>query len=275
MASVKAGYDFTGRTVVMTGGTGVLGSEIALAMAQHGAQVALLARHLDKAKPLIEQAKHFPGSIAVYSADVLDRNSLHKAADEILKVSGKVDALINAAGGNNPKATVSPGQSFFELSEDALRNVFDLNLLGTIVPCQIFGKVMAERREGVILNVSSMAAIKPLTRVVAYSAAKAAVNNFTLWLASYMAQEYSPNIRVNAIAPGFFLTDQNRFLLTEKEGGALTARGKKIIEHTPAGRFGEAKELIGAVLWLLSPESSFVNGIVVPLDGGFSAYPGV
>ncbi|HEX9829160.1 MAG TPA: SDR family oxidoreductase, partial [Bacteroidota bacterium] len=153
--------------------------------------------------------------------------------------------------------------------------VFNLNLLGTILPCQVFGKLIADRKEGVILNISSMAAFKPLTRVAAYSAAKAAVNNFTQWLAVYMAQEFSPNIRVNAIAPGFFLTEQNRFLLTEKEGGALTPRGKKIVEHTPAGRFGEAKELTGAVLWLLSPESNFVSGVVVPLDGGFSAFSGV
>ncbi|MCI0708167.1 MAG: SDR family oxidoreductase [Ignavibacteriae bacterium] len=271
----KLTYDYSGKTVVMTGGTGVLGSTISLSLAEHGAHVALLARHLEKAKPLVEKAQAMSGSISVHSADVLDKHALHKAAEEILKTHGKVDALINAAGGNHPKATTNPEQSFFQLSEDAFRQVFDVNFLGTILPCQVFGKYMAERKEGVILNVSSMAAYRPLTRVVAYAAAKAAVNNFTYWLAVYMAQEYSPNIRVNAIAPGFFLTEQNRFLLTDKESGALTARGKKIIEHTPASRFGEAKELTGAVLWLLSPESSFVSGVVVPIDGGFSANSGV
>ncbi|HEY5614905.1 MAG TPA: SDR family oxidoreductase [Bacteroidota bacterium] len=268
-------YNFTGKTVVMTGGTGVLGSEIALALAQNGANVALLTRDPARATSLIEKIQNTPGKAAVFTADVLNRPALELAAGEIVKTFGRVDALINAAGGNSPKATTNPEQSFFQLSEDALRQVFNLNLLGTILPCQVFGKLIADRKEGVILNISSMAAFKPLTRVAAYSAAKAAVNNFTQWLAVYMAQEFSPNIRVNAIAPGFFLTEQNRFLLTEKEGGTLTPRGKKIVEHTPAGRFGEAKELTGAVLWLLSPESNFVSGVVVPLDGGFSAYSGV
>ena len=267
----KTSYNYTGKTIVMTGGTGVLGGEIALALAEHGANVALIARNTEKAKAFAQKSQQ----ISVYSADVMDKSALEKAAGEIVKNFGKVDGLVNAAGGNNPKATTNAEQSFFQLHEDALRQVFDLNLLGTILPCQVFGKLMVERKEGVILNISSMAAYRPMTRVVAYAAAKAAINNFTQWLAVYMAQEYSPNIRVNAIAPGFFLTEQNKFLLTEKEGGALTARGNKIIEHTPAGRFGEAKELTGAALWLMSPESSFVSGVVVPLDGGFSAYSGV
>ena len=159
--------------------------------------------------------------------------------------------------------------------QDTLKYVTDLNLLGTILPSQVFGKVMTEQKEGVILNVSSMTAFRPLTRIAAYSAAKAAVTNFTQWLAVHMAQEYSPKIRVNAIAPGFFLTEQNRFLLTEKETGALTARGQRIIEHTPMARFGQPEDLVGAVLWLLSPASKFVTGIVLPVDGGFSAYAGV
>jgi NAD(P)-dependent dehydrogenase (short-subunit alcohol dehydrogenase family) len=201
--------------------------------------------------------------------------SVRKAAAEVMHRFGRVDCLINAAGGNQPQATTSPDLKFFELPTEALRWVFDLNLLGTILPCQVFGKVMAEHGSGVILNVSSMNAFRPLTRIPAYSAAKAGVSNFTQWLAVHMAHEYSPRIRVNAIAPGFFLTDQNRFLLTDRETGELTARGKSIIAHTPMARFGDPQDLIGAVLWLLSPASDFVTGTIVPIDGGFSAYSGV
>jgi len=172
-------------------------------------------------------------------------------------------------------ATTAPDRSFFDLPADALRAVFDLNLLGTLFPCQIFGRLMAEQGEGVILNITSMAAFRPLTRIPAYSAAKAGVSNFTRWLAVHMAQEYAPRIRVNAIAPGFFLTEQNRFLLTDRESGELTARGETIIAHTPMGRFGRPEDLLGAALWLLSPASAFVTGVVVPVDGGFSAFGGV
>ena len=164
---------------------------------------------------------------------------------------------------------------FFDVPPDALRWVIDLNLLGTILPCQAFGKVMAEKQEGNILNISSMTAIRPLTRVLGYSAAKAGVTNFTQWLSVHMAQTYSPNIRVNAVAPGFFLTNQNRFLLTDEQTGGLTARGQSIIDHTPMRRFGTPEDLLGTVLWLLSPASAFVTGIVVPVDGGFSAFGGV
>ena len=183
--------------------------------------------------------------------------------------------LVNAAGGNDPKATTSSTQKFFDLTPQAMRGVVDLNLMGTVLPCQVFGKMMAERGSGAILNISSMAGIRPLTRIAAYAAAKAAVANFTQWLAVHLAQEYSPNIRVNAIAPGFFLTEQNRFLLTDGKSGELTERGKAIIAHTPMGRFGNPQDLLGAALWLLSPAASFVTGAVVPIDGGFSAYSGV
>jgi len=165
--------------------------------------------------------------------------------------------------------------SFFDLPADAVRGVFDLNFMGTLLPSQVFGKLMAEQGEGVILNVSSMNAFRPLTRIPAYSAAKAAVSNFTQWLAVHVAQEYSPNIRVNALAPGFFLTEQNRFLLTDEASGELTPRGRTIIEHTPMARFGDPEDLAGTVLWLLSPAASFVTGVVVPVDGGFSAFSGV
>jgi NAD(P)-dependent dehydrogenase (short-subunit alcohol dehydrogenase family) len=206
---------------------------------------------------------------------VLKIESLRQTAADVLARFGKVDCLINAAGGNKPQATTSPEMKFFDLPQEALRWVFDLNLLGTILPCQVFSKIMAEAGGGTILNISSMNAFRPLTRIPAYSAAKAGVSNFTQWLAVHMAQEYSPRIRVNAIAPGFFLTEQNRFLLTDRATGELTPRGKSILAHTPMGRFGDPEDLLGAVLWLLSPASAFVTGTVLPIDGGFSAYSGV
>ena len=277
LAELTKMYDFTGRTVVVTGGTGVLGQAMVRAIVGCGANVALLARNREKAEPQVAALANdnAPGRAVVFSADVLDAASLREAAEGVVKEFGRVDALLNGAGGNHPGATTNPNQSFFDLPEEALRFVFDLNMLGTIIPSQVFGRVMAEQKEGVILNVSSMSAIRPLTRVLGYSAAKAGVNSFTQWLAVHLATEYSPSIRVNAIAPGFFLTEQNRFLLTDKETGALTQRGQSIISHTPMGRFGEPEDLLGTLLWLLSPASGFVTGIVVPVDGGFSAFGGV
>jgi len=268
-------YDFTGQTMVITGGTGILGGEIACALVGCGANVALLDRNLDPAQGLLERLGPLACQVAVVGGDVLDVNSLRQAAEVILKRFGKIDALINAAGGNKPQATTAPDRSFFDLPIDALRWVFDLNILGTMLPSQVLGKLMAERGEGVILNISSMNAFRPLTRIPAYSAAKAGVSNFTQWLAVHMAQEYSPRIRVNAIAPGFFLTTQNKFLLTDEKTGKLTPRGQAIITHTPMARFGTPDDLFGAVLWLLSPASAFVTGIIVPIDGGFSAFSGV
>jgi len=269
-------YDFSGRTVAISGGAGVLASEMASALVGCHANVVILDRDTQLADRVLER---FPGNtvgrgIRVY-ADVLERESLQQALETLQVEFGQVDILINAAGGNHPSATTKPDLSFFDLPLDALRHVGDLNLLGTILPCQVFGRGMAERGEGVILNISSMNAFRPLTRIPAYSAAKAAVTNFTQWLAVHMAQEYSPNIRVNALAPGFFLTEQNRFLLTDKDSGELTARGQSIIDHTPQRRFGTPEDLLGATLWLISPAASFVTGIVVPVDGGFSAFSGV
>jgi NAD(P)-dependent dehydrogenase (short-subunit alcohol dehydrogenase family) len=272
---VRDSFDFSGRSIVITGGTGVLGQAIVQALAAGGAELALFTRDVSKGKKLLNRLGQTKGRTVAISCDVLDRTSLESAADETFRVLGRVDCLINGAGGNNPRATTGTEQSFFQIPEDGLRSVLDLNLMGTILPCQVFGRHMAERKEGVILNISSMNAFRPLTRIPAYSAAKAAVSNFTQWLAVHMAQEYSPNIRVNAIAPGFFLTEQNRFLLTDKETGALTPRGRKIIDHTPMGRFGNPEDLVGTVLWLLSPASQFVSGVVIPVDGGFSAYSGV
>ena len=268
-------YDFTGCSVVITGGAGILGGEIACALVGVGANVAIVDRRPELAERLIDRLEICKGRAIIVYGDVLDPETLKQTAGQVLDEFGRVDCLINGAGGNNPRATTGPDLSFFDLPPDALRFVFDLNIIGTILPSQVFGKYMAEQKEGVILNVSSMNAFRPLTRIPAYSAAKAGVSNFTQWLAVYMAQEYSPNIRVNAIAPGFFLTEQNRFLLTDEKTGELTERGKTIIEHTPMGRFGCPEDLLGTVLWLLSPASAFVTGVVVPLDGGFSAVSGV
>ncbi len=268
-------YDFTGKTAVITGGGGVLCGEMARGLAGCNANIALLDRDVSLGEKVLATFSGTKGKHKVIFIDVLDKVKVQEAADQTISEFGKIDILINGAGGNNPKATTSPEQSFFDIPSEAIQFVSNLNLIGTILPSQIFGRKMVEQKEGIILNVSSMNAFRPLTRIPAYSAAKAAVSNFTQWLAVHIAQEYSPNIRVNAIAPGFFLTEQNRFLLTEKETGALTARGKKILDHTPMGRFGVPEDLLGAVLWLLSPASKFVTGIVLPIDGGFSAFSGV
>ncbi len=268
-------YNFTDRTIVITGGSGILGAEIAVALAGCGANVAILDRKTDLEPAVRKRLKSAAGQTIVVASDVLNREPFEQSVKEVLETFGRIDCLINAAGGNHPQATTGPELSFFDLPADAIRFTSELNLLGTILPCQVIGRLMAEQGAGVILNISSMNAFRPLTRIPAYSAAKAAVSNFTQWLAVHMAQEYSPKIRVNAIAPGFFLTDQNRFLLTDKKSGELTPRGQSIIAHTPQGRFGNPEDLLGTVLWLLSPASEFVTGIVVPVDGGFSAFSGV
>ena len=255
-------FDLSGRVAVVTGGTGVLGGAIGRGLAAAGATVIALARRAE-------------GENTV-RADVLNKAELDAAAAAILAQHGRIDILINAAGGNRPEATAVPDKStFFDLPEDALQWVLNLNLMGTLLPCQAFGRAMADAGQGVILNVSSMAAYQPLTRVVAYAAAKAGINNFTQWLAVYMAQQHNPAIRVNAIAPGFFVGDQNRYLLFDRETGDLTPRGRSIIAHTPMGRFGDPDDLVGAALWLVSDAARFVTGVVVPVDGGFSAFSGV
>jgi NAD(P)-dependent dehydrogenase (short-subunit alcohol dehydrogenase family) len=268
-------YDFQNRVVVVTGGAGILCGEIACALAGCNARVAIVDRAPEQAARLTERPEFPAQRCMVVAGDVLKRESMELAAQEIIEAWGTVDCLVNGAGGNHAGATTGAERTFFDLPEESFRFVSDLNLLGTVLACQVFGKVMADRKEGVVLNVSSMNSFRPLTRIPAYSAAKAAVSNFTQWLAVHMAQEYSPNIRVNAIAPGFFLTEQNRFLLTDKETGNLTARGQQILSHTPMNRFGAPEDLLGGVLWLLSPLARFVTGIVLPIDGGFSAYSGV
>jgi NAD(P)-dependent dehydrogenase (short-subunit alcohol dehydrogenase family) len=270
-------YDFTDRTVLVTGGAGVLGLEIVHTLVECNANIIILSRNRERAvKSVAEYIKQVKnrGVVLCLYGDVLKVETLHEANETVKAEFGVVDILINAAGGNHPSATTNADLSFFDLPLDALQHVGDLNLLGTILPCQVFGRGMAERGEGTILNISSMSAYRPLTRIPAYSAAKSAVTNFTQWLAVHMAQNYSPRIRVNAIAPGFFIGEQNRRLLLN-EDGTLTLRGQSILAHTPMNRFGAPEDLLGATIWLISPASAFVTGTVIPIDGGFSAFSGV
>jgi len=268
-------YGLLGKVAVVTGGGGVLCGGICRAFGQVGVTVAVLDLNEEASQKVADDIRAAGGEVVAIQADVLSKDSLESARDEVMATFGEVDILINGAGGNNPQATTSAEQPFFDLPTDAIRWVLDLNFLGTLLPSQVFGNLMAEQGEGCIINISSMSAFRPLTNVVAYSAAKAAVSNFTQWLAVYMSQNYSDRIRVNAIAPGFFLTQQNRFLLVDETTGELTERGRRIIEHTPMGRFGVPEDLISTVLWLSSPASAFVHGTVIPVDGGFSAFSGV
>ena len=268
-------YDLTGKVAVVTGGSGVLCLPMAQALAAQGAKVVILSLHAERAQSAAEKITSAGGTAIGIGCNVLEKSALEASAEKIIREFDRIDILINGAGGNKPQATAFEDRKFFDLPEDALKWVFDLNLMGSIFACQVFGKIMAEQNSGVILNISSMAAELPLTRVVAYSAAKAGLNNFTQWLAVHMAQEYSPNIRVNAIAPGFYVAEQNRTLLMDPETGVLKPRGETIISQTPMNRFGEPEDLLGATLWLTSPASNFVTGIIVPVDGGFSAFSGV
>jgi NAD(P)-dependent dehydrogenase (short-subunit alcohol dehydrogenase family) len=268
-------FDIQGQTAVVTGGSGELGKGMVRGLAQAGARVAIVGLHSETTERAAEAIRAEGGEAIGIACDVGDREALERALEQVTSAFGAVDILVNAAGGNRPLATTSSERSFFDLDLQAVEGVFDLNFMGTFLSCQVFGRGMAERGKGCIVNVTSMNALRPLTRIPAYSAAKAAVANFTQWLAVYMAQEYSAQIRVNAIAPGFFLTEQNRFLVTEVGTGALTPRGQAIVSHTPMGRLGKPEDLVGTLLWLVSPASTFVTGIVVPVDGGFSAFSGV
>ncbi len=268
-------FNLKDKVVVITGAGGVLCGTIAKALAKANAKIAVWDINAQAAQKIADEIKTDGGTAVAVKCNVLDKQSLETAKEETIKQLGQIGVLINGAGGNKKEATTSPDLSFFDLPAEAMRFVFDLNFIGTLLPTQVIAKDMAERGNGIILNVSSMSAFSPLTKVGGYSAAKAAINNFTQWLAVHLCQNYSKEIRVNAIAPGFFLTEQNRFLLTEEKTGELTDRGKTIVDHTPMARFGQPDELIGTVLWLLSDAAKFVTGIVVPIDGGFSAFSGV
>jgi NAD(P)-dependent dehydrogenase (short-subunit alcohol dehydrogenase family) len=268
-------FSLKNKNAVLLGG-GVLGLAMAKGLAAAGAGVAVCDLIMDNAGKVVDEIKEDVRKKA-YRLDATDKEDLKKIRDEIIAEFGWIDILVNAVGGNSKDATTSDKVSFFDLPADAIEKIVRLNLMaGAVLPSQVFGKIMAEsKRGGVIINISSMNAFRPLTRIPGYSAAKAAVSNFTQWLATDMAKAFGEKMRVNAIAPGFFLTEQNRFLLTEQETGNLTARGKTILEHTPMGRFGNPDDLIGTLVWLASDASKFVTGIVVPVDGGFSAFSGV
>jgi len=265
---------FKGKVAVVTGGSGTLGKAFVKGLAEQGAQVYILNRNQEKAQKAVEEFQSMGHKIHAVPCDVLDESSVQSAADQIITQAGRVDILVNCAGGNTKGAVVMPEQSIFDISIDAFKQVNDLNLLGTVIPSIAFAKPMVKQGSGSIINISSMAAALPLTRVVGYSASKAAIDNFTRWLMVEIANKYGEGIRVNAIAPGFFIADQNRTLLLQSDG-SLTARGETIISQTPMKRFGEPDELISTLLWLCDDKSSFVNGIVVPVDGGFSAFSGV
>ncbi len=268
-------FNIKGKVIVITGAGGVLCGTMARALAKAGAKIAVLSLTEAHAKKAADEIKSKGGRAIAVQCDVLDKNSLERAHEKTIAELGEIDILINGTGGNRKEATTSEDLSFFDLPAEAIRSVFDLNFLGMFLTTQVVAKDMAQKGRGIILNISSMNAFRPLTDIPVYSAAKAAVSNFTQWLAVYVCQNYSKDIRVNAIAPGFFLTGQNRFLLTDGKTGKLTDRGKIIIEHTPMGRFGQPEDLIGTVMWLLSDAAKFVTGVVVPVDGGFSAFSGV
>lgn len=262
------------KIAIITGGAGALGGAMAKGLSLEGVKVAILGRTKSSVNTKVEEIKSNGGEAIGLIADVLNRKELEIALQEVIKKWGSIDILVNAAGGNMKGATIMPEDSFFDMNMDDFDAVTKLNLQGTVLPTMVFGEQMAKQKKGSIVNISSMAAQQALTRVVGYSTSKASIDIFTKWLAVEMAQKHSEKIRVNAIAPGFFIGEQNRRLLLN-ENGSLTERGKTIVANTPMKRFGEAEELISTLLWLCDDSSSFITGIVVPVDGGFSAFSGV
>lgn len=274
--SVEPGHDFdlAGKVAVVTGGSGALGAGMTRGLAEAGAKVAVVARRREVAESLCQDVSAAGGTAMAACADVFDRNQLLGARDAVLAAWGRIDVLVNAAGGNRPDSVVAGDRSLFDVTPEAFRGTLDLNLTGTFLSTQVFAEPMSRAGVGSIINISSMSAQKPLTRVVAYGTAKAGVENLTKWLAVHLATTHGPGLRVNAIAPGFYVGEQNRALLLEPDG-TLTERGSQILEHTPMGRFGEPEDLVGTLLWLASDASRFVTGVVVPVDGGYSAFGGV
>lgn len=267
-------FDIHGKTAVITGGTGVLGKAMASGLAEAGANVVILGRNKTSGDEAVNAIRARGQKAIFVQADVLNAEQLQKAKDAIITEYKTIDILVNAAGGNLPGAVIMPDKNFFDLDMAEFDKVVDLNLSGTVLPTKVFGEVMASHKKGVIINIASLASFRPLTRVVGYSASKAAVDSFTQWLAVEMARKFGEGIRVNAIAPGFFLTEQNRTLLTNPDG-SYTARGEAAIRQTPFGRFGNPEELIGTLIWLCSDASKFVSGVTVPVDGGFNVFGGV
>lgn len=273
--SFDALFSVAGKVAVVTGGNGILGGAMAKALALRGARVGILGRNQEKNERMVADIRAMGGEAMALSADVLSQPELESARQQVLDAWGTVDILINGAGGNIPGAAIPPGENFFDHHPfQNYQRTVALNLDGTVLPSQVFGQVMAHKKSGSIINISSMTASQAVTRVPGYSNGKAAVDSFTRWLAVEVALKFGAGIRVNAIAPGFFVTDQNRMLLTTPEGG-YTERGASVIRKTPMGRFGEPEELVGACIWLCSDASRFVTGTIIPVDGGFSAWSGV
>ncbi len=274
MEYISSLFSVREKVVIITGGGGIIGGALAKGFVSAGAKVIIIGRSEASLRERVNALKTSENEITSFQCDVLDRERLIQVNQEILKRYGKIDVLINAAGGNMPGATINVSQSIFDLDMDAFKKVTELNLTGTVLPTLVFAKSMSENGRGSIINISSMASIRAITRVVGYSAAKAAVDNFTRWMAVELAGKFGSGIRINAIAPGFLLTNQNRELLTNKDG-SLTERGKSIISLTPFKRFGEPEEMVGPVIWLASDASAFVTGAIIPIDGGFSSFSGV
>lgn len=267
-------FSVDGKVAILTGGTGVLGRAMAQGLAEAGAKTVILGRRRDAGMEIEREICSRGHECFFQEADVLDLSGLTRVRDAVIKRYGSIDILVNAAGGNLAGAVVPPDKTFFDLDMGEFAKVVDLNLTGTVLPCQVFCEDMARRKSGVVVNIASMASFRPITRVVGYSAAKAGVMNFTEWLATEMAKKFGEGIRVNGIAPGYFLTEQNRTLLTNPDG-TYTARGEAAIRHTPFGRFGRPEELVGTLIWLCSDSSRFVTGVTVPVDGGFNVFCGV
>lgn len=271
---MEVSFDISGKTAVITGAGGVICGVMARELAKKGARVALLDLFPERAQAIADEILSFGGEAIAVQANVLNRVSLEEAKTAVLNRFGSVDILINGAGGNKKEATIGPENPFFTMDIAAFQWVFDLNVTGSVLTTQVFGEPLARQGYGCVINIASMASILPLTNTVAYSGAKSAVANFTQWMATHFNLNYSARIRVNAIAPGFLLTEQNRFLM-QNEDGSPTERGAKVLNKTPMARYGEPEEMCGAVIWLCSEAASFVNGAVIPIDGGFSAYWGV
>lgn len=267
-------FDISGQVAVITGAGGIICGTMAREMAKKGVKVALLDLFVESAQKIADEINTAGGDAIAVKANVLDRDSLEAARDEVIAHFGHIDILINGAGGNKKEATVSPDRDFFHLDLNAFKWVFDLNVTGAVLTTMVFGELLAKQGHGNVINIASMSSYHPLTNTAAYCGAKAAVANFTEWMATHFNQNYSNDIRVNAIAPGFLLTNQNRYLLT-KEDGSATPRGERVLAKTPMGRYGEPEEMVGPVIFLCSEAASFVNGAVIPIDGGFSSYWGV
>lgn len=267
--------DLNGKVAVVTGAGGALCGAISAALARLGVKVAILDISADACKAKADAIRGDGGQAIAVECNALDKAQVQSAIDQVVAAYGTVDILINGAGGSRKEATTSPDQPFFGMAPDDISSVLALNYMSAVIPSQVVGEIFAQKKSGVILNITSIAGISPLTNAIGYSNGKAAANSFTQWLAVHMAKNYSPDIRVNAIAPGFVLTTQNRFLMIDEKTGEWTARAKAVVENVPMARFGKPEEIVGAVLWLVSDSASFVTGAIVPVDGGYSAFSGV